>query len=169
MSFDGKEFRNTPLPRTMDWRRTYLVLVTGTMPNTCGHIILYVGGGFGHYFHFNGPSPIEYPRYMSGQGEYQRFLKEQGKRELLRKHVGIPFQFKAAAKLYELMNGKWATLLVDHNCATFAGQVIRAGGNQITIPEQCPVLQMLDLVFWEKIFGPLREKLGTEKSYQANH
>lgn len=169
MSYMGETWRNRPLPKDLDFSRTALVLVTGTSPNTCGHILLYIGGGFGHYFHFNGPSLFDYPRYMDSQSGYERFLKDDGKHELIRRFATIPHPDKAATRLHELLNRKWLSLLVSHNCAAFAGEVLRAGGNFYDMPDHCPVIDMGSQAFFESIFGPLRQKLGTQKAYEAKH
>lgn len=161
--------RRLTLPRDLDTRQFSLVLVTGSFPNTCGHILLYIGGGFGHYFHFTGPSLFNYPLYIPGHGNYQRFLNENGKRELLRKSVTISKPDRALERLLLLMNNKWLSLLGAHNCASFAVEVLRAGGNFYDMPDHCPALDLATDAFFESIFGPLRKKLGTEKSYAAKH
>lgn len=153
----------------MDWSRTHIVLLSGDGVNTCGHIILHVGGGFGYYFQFTGPNIYDWPVMLRGETEYQRYLSEAKKHELIRRKCAIPHPDRAAQRLYELMNNKWLTLVVSHNCAAFVGEVLRAGGNFYTIPDHCPVLDMGSEQFWEKIFGPLRNLIGTQKAYEAKH
>lgn len=165
----GERLTNRPLPKDLNPRNFSLVLVTGSLPNTCGHILLYIGGGLGHYFHFTGPSLFNYPLYIPGHANYQRFLRENGKHELIRKPLTIPRSEPALARLSQLLNNKWLTLVGAHNCATFAVEVIRAGGNFYDMPDHCPALDMATDAFFESIFGPLRRKFGTEESYVAHH
>lgn len=163
----GQPLRGKPLPSNLDFSRAALVLVTGTMPNTCGHILLYVGGSTGHYFHFNGPSLFDYPKYLT-EPEYRAFLRAEGKTELMRRRAEIRHSDRAATKLHELMNGKWLSFLISHNCASFAGEVLRAGGNFYTIPDHCPVMDLASEAFWDRIFGPIRRKLGTDDAYKSD-
>lgn len=153
MSFIGNALHGKSLPERLDWSKTHIVLVTGDFPNTCGHILLYVGGGFGHYFHFTGPRIYDYPRYLNGDGEYRRFLKDSGKDELARKYLTIPSPEKAEARLSQLMQNRWLTRVVMHNCATFAMEVVHAGGNFWTFPAECPVLGMGAVMWIERLFG----------------
>lgn len=165
----GIPWRDRDLPKDLDWNKTALVLVNGTTPNFCGHVLLYVGGGMGHYFHFNGPTLWDYPRFMQSHGEYDLFLSTEKKRELIRRFTPIPHPDKAEKRLHELLNNKWFSVLVAHNCATFAGEVLRAGGNFFDVPDKCPVLDMASFEFWEMVFGPLRQKFGTQKQYEAHY
>lgn len=166
VSYMGQNWRGKPLPSGLDLSKTALVVVTGTPPNSCGHVLLFVGGGFGNYFHFNGPSFFDYPKYMTEE-EYRAFLHSEGKEELLRRQANLPYPQKAAAKLLELLNGKWLTFLVSHNCASFAGEVLQAGGNRHLIPDHCPAMDLASEKFWDRIFSPIRQKLGTEDAYQS--
>jgi hypothetical protein len=164
----GEIYRNRALPKDLDFGRTAIIVVTGTSPNTCGHALLYIGGGLGHYFQFNGPTLFDYPTYLGSDSNYRSFLSSEGKRELLRRHYGIPKPEKAAARLSELLNGKWLSLLVSHNCAAFAVNVIRAGGNSCPeIPDHCPVLDLGWEALMTAVFKPIREAIGTQKRYEA--
>lgn len=142
-------------PKDLNWNRTAMVLVTGDMPNTCGHVLLYVGGGFGHYFQYNGPNPFgSLPEFLNGDSVYRTYLtRGRGKTELARKYLAIPKPGQAQARLEELMNTKWRTLLIRHNCVTFAQEIIKAGGNFWDFATECPVLGMGSQLFWEKLFG----------------
>lgn len=121
----------------------------------------------GHYFHFNGPSLFNYPRYMT-ESEYRAYLRTEGKTEVMRRRSEVPHPGKATAKLRELMDGKWLSFLVSHNCASFAGEVLQAGGNFYTIPDHCPAMDLASEAFWERIFGPIRRRLGTDGAYKAD-
>lgn len=145
----GQNWRDKPLP-SIDFSKASLVLVTGTPPNSCGHVLLYAGNG--HYFHFNGPSIFDYPKYLS-ENEYRSFLRSENKQELLRRKANISFPDKAAFRLLQLLNGKWLTFLVSHNCASFAGEILRAGGDRHSIPDHCPAMDMASEKFWNHTFG----------------
>jgi len=130
-------FATWDFPKNLNWLDTYLVLVNGSTP--CGHMLLYVGGGFGHYFHYNGPGQTNWPRYMAGENEYRRYLKEANYIEVMRKYISISNPKKAEEKLKALAQRQWSTFLIKHNCATFAEEVVKAGGASWGIYEGCPV------------------------------
>lgn len=164
--YAGMRWRDESLPRNINWNRTELVLVTGDLPNTCGHILLYVGGP---YFHFVGPSPFDYPKVIPSESEYQAFLTGGKKHELMRRRCSVPHPEKAAERLSQLLHNRWLTFVGNHNCASFAAQILHAGGNFYDMPSHCPVLDMGSFAFFERIFGPLRQKLGTQKLYESKH
>ena len=164
----GKVLKGLPLPKGLDFSKVQLVLVRGDGLNKCGHILLHVPGGFGHYFHFDGPKLYEYPRYLEGDSEYRAYLAGSNKIELLRKSLTIPHPDAAEARLNELMHNEWLTFIGSHNCASFASEVIHAGGNFWTLPRHCPVLDVGAQFVWDAIFGPIRELLGTEEAYQKS-
>lgn len=123
--------------KNLDWSNTQIVLVTGNGINACGHVLLSVGGDF---FHYAGKAH-GYPNYIPGY-EYQSYLRINGKKELLRKKLDIPYPKKAQEELEKLMSLKWRYLLVSHNCVTFILTITQAGGNFWNFPPQCPVLDM---------------------------
>lgn len=55
------------------------------------------------------------------------------------------------------MKGKWLTFIISHNCATFAASVLNAGGNFWTLPQHCPVL---DVVINELLGNYIRDRFG---------
>lgn len=69
------------------------------------------------------------------------------KEEVVRKFVTIPNPVGAELKLRALMQNQWQTLLLHHNCATFAQEVIKAGGASWAMFEGCPVFG----VFFKKL------------------
>lgn len=142
MAYFGRELKGQSLPNHLDWSKAQVVLVTGALPNTCGHVLLYVGGGFGNYFHFDGNTLFEYPKYMEGDAEYRHYLRVNGKDELLRHRLDISNPMRAMEKLHELMNGKWASALVAHNCASFVMEIAKAGGDFWSFSPTCPILGM---------------------------
>ncbi len=124
----GSELKGRSLGK-LDWSQAAFVVVSSDSVNPCGHALLYVGGGFGHYFHVPGlPRFYERPFYFSGS-DYQRYLSSGGTREVGRKSIAIPCPANAEAKLYELMEKKWTYLLLPSNCVSFIDSVARAGGN----------------------------------------
>jgi hypothetical protein len=137
----GRILKPGEFPKNLNWQNTQIVLVTGWGINTCGHVLLYVGGGFGHYFHFDG-KPYDFPKYIGGDAEYRSYLTNNKKEELLRKKLDIPNPKAAETELVTLMYKKWWTLVVSHNCVVFVQAVIQAGGNFWSFPPQCPVLDM---------------------------
>lgn len=145
--FDGRRISEKEFPQNLNWNHTHLVLVTGDTP--CGHMLLYVGGGLGNYFHFNGPSIFDYPHYMAGEGEYKRYLRENKKDEVYRKFIDISHPKEAEFELRCLMQNKWRTRLLFHNCASFAKMVIHAGGAFWEMRENCPVFG---------VYGKLRQE-----------
>jgi hypothetical protein len=167
LSYIGQVWKSKPLHDDLDFNRTAIVLVTGDGANLCGHVLLYIGGGFGHYYQFSGPALVDYPTYMN-QADYERYLRENKKEELMRRWVTIPKPNGAAKRLSELLNGEWLTLVVSHNCTGFVSEVLNAGGNFYSLPSHCPVPEMGSFEFWEKIFGPIRRKIGTENAYMSH-
>lgn len=168
MAYIGEQWRNKPLPNNLDFTHTYLVLVSAELPNSCGHVLLYINGGFGHYFHFCGPYIFDFPRHINGDSGYRFFLKDSRKMELMRRKVIVPNPEKAKERLTELMNKRWLWLMGSHNCASFASEVLHAGGNSSSMPRHCPAIDMGLHSFWERIFGPIRKQLGTQKQYDAH-
>jgi hypothetical protein len=143
----GKILKPGEFPKDLNWQNTQVVLVTGWKVNTCGHVLLYVGGGFGHYFHFDGKA-YDYPKYIGGDKDYRSYLISNHKEELLRHSVNIPYPKRAEMELQRLMYKKWLTLIVSHNCVVFVQTILSAGGNFWSFPPQCPVLDMgLTLLF----------------------
>ena len=71
----------------VDFRDTYIVAVSGSAPNVCGHLLLYVNDRGGYYYHV---AEIHgRPRYMTEDG-YRRYLRDEGKTELKRRKVALP-------------------------------------------------------------------------------
>lgn len=153
----GRVLNKNEFPMNLDWSRVQIVLVTGWKINTCGHVLLHVGGGLGHYFHFDG-SMFDYPKYIKGDSEYRTYLTMNGKKELLRKSVDLPRKDAAQQRLCTLMHQKWLTLIVAHNCASFVQQVIEAGGNYWAFPQHCPVLGMSLTMY----FDDVSRKMGVQ-------
>jgi hypothetical protein len=115
-----------------DWANTSLVIVSGSGPNPCGHAIANAGN---FYFHVDGVRG--YPWYF-GQTGYQRYLRENGKRELRRRRVQLTNPDGAQNKLDELMSKKWTWLVLPNNCVAFVEEVFAAGGSKFSSYSNCP-------------------------------
>jgi hypothetical protein len=125
---------------------TYAVVVSGGGANAhgteklnkfiCGHLLLNVGGQGGRYFHVAGEGG-NVIKHLDESG-YQRFLKEAEKDEIRRLRVEVPDPDAAMRKLEELLSKKWNFSLMEHNCASFAEEVVAAGGGNLFVPLECP-------------------------------
>lgn len=153
MPYDGLDIHGKEMPKDLDWSRTEIVLVSGDWWNPCGHVLLSIGGGFGHYFQYSTNDVYGYATYIDSEGSYQRYLRENKKTELKRKHLTIPNPQKAEERLKGLMNNKWLYLLVAHNCVTFVIEVVQAGGNFWEFPVACPRPGMEMRMWMDKTFG----------------
>jgi hypothetical protein len=69
---------------------------------------------------------------------YQRYLRENGKQEIGHYDVKLTDPAGAHRKLEQLMADKWFWKGLPDNCATFAVQIIRAGGGNLDILLNCP-------------------------------
>ena len=127
--------------KAYDFANTYAVVVTGTAPNPCGHLILNLGGSVGNYFHVAGI--ITKPRMMTQNG-YERYLLENKKKELKRFRISISNPDKAMKKLEELMSKNWIWGVLPHNCASFVEDIVHAGGSAAGLYSNCPALESFD-------------------------
>lgn len=80
----------------------------------------------GYYFHVAEARGL--PRYMRGDALFQRYLKEEGKKEVSRTRVMLKNPDAANQKLEELLAEKWTWFILLHNCASFVETVLQAGG-----------------------------------------
>ena len=131
--YDGKILNGLPLPKNLHWELTELIFIEGIQP--CGHVILRVPP---YNFHFNGPSVFEYPKMMTDP-ELDTYLGSRHKHIMFTYSIDIPNPKTAEFELHTLMQNKWKTHIVAHNCATFAKSVIHAGGNNRPLIEYCPL------------------------------
>jgi hypothetical protein len=116
-----------------NWAHTHLIVVSGSGPNLCGHAIINAGL---FYFHVDGIN--DYPHYMPEVG-YRRYLRENGKHELLRRHVPLKNPAGAQQKLEELSARRWRWMIIPHNCASYVEEIFAAGGSDESILTNCPV------------------------------
>lgn len=133
--YDGDEMVVNPL-RSSDFLHTCAVIVTGDPGNPCGHALLHVGDLY--YFHIAGRNNL--PKFMS-ESSYQRYLKENGKREIRRWIVKVPNPEAAHQKLLELVIKKWPWYVVYNNCASFVEVVLEAGGSKAGMYFNCPSVE----------------------------
>lgn len=135
---------------SMDFSTAYVVAVSGSGPNVCGHLLVYAGGGGGTYFHVAGASASNlltaYPHYMSEAG-YRRYLKENKKTELRRVRVKLSNPAGAGLYIEELMSKKWTWGVLPNNCVAFVEEVLDAGGGDwggsVT---NCPALAVQETI-----------------------
>lgn len=83
-------------------QRNNVVVATGAKWNPCGHAILNAGGNGGHYFHIAGDGYVR-PYYMTQNG-YERYLSENKKREVRRRHVPLRRPDRAQTRLDLITN-----------------------------------------------------------------
>lgn len=121
----------------LDFRKIAVVAVSGSGPNLCGHLILYSEANGGYYFHVAGVRG--YPRYMS-EANYRRYLAENGKRELMRRHLVLPNPAGAASYMERALSAMWVWWAIPHNCVAFCEEVIAAGGGKWTSYSNCPAI-----------------------------
>lgn len=133
--YDGDEMILFPL-HSSDFKHTCAVIVSGDGPNLCGHALLHVGNSW--YFHVAGRNSL--PKFMHESG-YQRYLKENGKREIRRWIVKLPNPQGAHLKLHELLKKNWLWLAVPNNCASFVEEVVQAGGSNAGMYFNCPAAE----------------------------
>jgi hypothetical protein len=131
----------TECPGDLDFSLVYAVIVSGDFPNPCGHEFLFVPKKFpssptdGSYFQVAGV--YTYPRVMDEDG-YQRYLRENQKKEVDRYAVPLLNPEAAQDRLEQLMQKKWAWLVLPHNCAAFVEDVVSAGGSTAGLYSNCP-------------------------------
>ncbi len=136
IGFEGEEVWKVPLRlNQIDFRKVYVVAVTGTFPNPCGHAILNIGGPSGWYIHIAGV--YRKPLVMNEQG-YRRYLAEAGKSEIRRWTVYLQNPNAARAALNNLLYKKWLWGVLPHNCVSFIEQIVRAGGSKAGMYSNCP-------------------------------
>lgn len=116
-----------------DFHHACAVIVTGDPGNPCGHALLHTGGGW--YFHVAGGYAV--PRFRSESG-YQRYLRENHKREIRRWPVKLPNPHGAHRKMQELLARQWLWLGLPQNCVSFVEEIVRAGGSKAGMYLNCP-------------------------------
>ena len=137
MAYEGDLLTFCPVV-PFNFTNTNAVVVSGSGPNFCGHLILNLGGIGGRYLHVAGLRTQ--PRIMTQAG-YERYLRETGKTELRRFRVAISEPDAAMRKIDELLSTSWTWGVLPHNCASFVEDVVQAGGSSAGIYSNCPALE----------------------------
>ncbi len=134
MSYDG-EVMDGCGGLDLDLANSYVVAVSGSGPNFCGHLLFYTSSGGGHYFHV--AELHGRPKHMSQSG-FARYLQEAGKTEIRRVYVPLPEPQAALNYLDALMRANWTWLLLPNNCVAFCEEIISAGGGTWSSASNCP-------------------------------
>ncbi|WP_313030579.1 MCP four helix bundle domain-containing protein [Massilia alkalitolerans] len=75
------------------------------------------------------------------ESNYTRYLKENGKHEVRRWPIKLPYPKGAHEKLHELTQKPWLWGAVVHNCTSSAEEVVRAGGSKAVQYFNCPIAE----------------------------
>jgi hypothetical protein len=143
MAYEGEILRMCP--GDLDFTVTQAVVVSGASWNPCGHMIFCTGSNSenARYFHVAGAGVREvfgvwaYPKFMD-EGGFFRYLKENDKHEIRRLDAKFTDPGGAYRRLEELMADKWFWGVLPHNCASFAVEIIKAGGGDLSVALNCP-------------------------------
>ena len=147
MPYEGDLLRYCP--RDIDFSLTQAVVVSGATWNPCGHMLLCAGSSSdtAWYTHVAGIAGDDggvhvagvygYPAFMREAG-YQRYLRENGKKELRRMDAAIKDPAAAYRTLMQLMSNKWFWKVLPDNCAAFVREIVAAGGGDLTVMLNCP-------------------------------
>jgi hypothetical protein len=120
-----------------DFSRTWVVVVSGSGPNSFGHMLLNTGGRGGKYFQVAGIYTT--PLYMD-EARYQRYLRESNKHEIRRFKVAIPDPAASQRKLEELLSQRWLWGVVVHNCEGLVEDIVVSGGGPKLHDSDTPLL-----------------------------
>jgi hypothetical protein len=142
MAYEGEKLDSCGI-LDVDLTKIAVVAVSGSGPNVCGHLILFAPSHGGMYFHVAGINA--YPRYMTQTG-FQRYLRENSKRELRRRYLALPDPDGAYRRLEGLLARTWLWGLIPHNCVAFVEDVISAGGGGWSSYSNCPAVATADTI-----------------------
>jgi len=142
VAYEGELLLECP---PLDFTATQAVVVSGASWNPCGHMIFCTGSNSddARYFHVAGAGFQEaygvyaYPKFMTESG-YRRYLQENGKHEIRRLDAKLTTPNGSYRRLTQLMADKWFWGVLPHNCASFAVEIIRAGGGDLSVILNCP-------------------------------
>lgn len=151
MPYEGEQL--LMCPADIDFTMTQAVVVSGASWNPCGHMILCAGNNTATswYFHVAGAGRSElygvyaYPKFMR-EADYFRYLADNGKHEIRRLDASIKNPDKAYDRLTHLMADKWFWRVLPHNCASFAKEIVEAGGGTLTVLGNCPDQEVVNTV-----------------------
>lgn len=150
MSFLGYPNKRPQL-ESLDFSQVSVVFVDNVGDfNPCGHVLLYVGGGFGHYFHkpglsvgfdgkldLKGEGPLKQSVHYFDGTEFSKYLSTDGKKETYRIKINLSNPDKAKAELENYLSSPTWYLLLPQNCVTFVENILIAGGHSGNL-NQCP-------------------------------
>jgi hypothetical protein len=134
MTYEGEILLECPAD--IDFKSVWAVVVSGAKWNPCGHMIFCCGtkSDACWYFHVAGQGTKEvagvwaYPKFMRGDSNFNRYLVDNGKKEIRRLDAKITNPAGAYNKLIEYMASKWFWGVLLNNCVVFARDIIIAGG-----------------------------------------
>lgn len=149
MAYEGEILKMCP--SDIDFTNTWAVVVSGASWNPCGHMLLCCGldSESSWYLQVAGQGVREllgvyaYPKFMRGDKSYNRYLRENKKRELRRLDAKITNSSGAYKKLMDLMAEKYFWKVLPDNCVTFTREIIRAGGGDLKVLLNCPDQEFL--------------------------
>ncbi len=138
MAYDGEIMTACPA-KPFDFSNAHTVVVSGAQWNPCGHLLLNTGGVNGWYFHV--AEVRGFPRYMDEDG-FHRYLTENQKRVLSMRPVPLRDPDASMLKLEQLLSRKWTWFVLPNNCASFAEDVLQAGGTDAGLLTNCPAVEV---------------------------
>lgn len=144
MSYEGEILNECPAD--IDFAHTWAVVVSGAKWNKCGHMLFCCGNDSDTcwYFHVAGQGLKEwggvraYPKFMRGDSNFAKYLADNSKKEIRRIDVKITNPSGAYNKLIDEMANEWYWGVLIHNCATFARDIVIAGGGKVEVLLNCP-------------------------------
>jgi hypothetical protein len=144
MTYEGEILNECP--GDIDFTNTWAVVVSGASWNPCGHMLFCCGSNSDDswYFHVAGQGVREalgfwaYPKFMRGDLNFNRYLSDNGKRELRRLDTKFTKPSDAYSRLMDFMKDKWFWGVLPHNCAAFTKDIVTAGGGDVTVLLNCP-------------------------------
>lgn len=139
MAFDG-----APISSLASLRLTHtsceLLIVSGSGPNIAGHMLMELPaepGGTKSIFHIG--AVYDYPYWMAS-ADFGRYLRENKKKELGRKHISLPKPADARTWLTAAIGKKWPWGGIVNNCVSFCEEYIAAGGSTWSMRTNMPAL-----------------------------
>jgi hypothetical protein len=166
MAYDG-EIMDACGTFEIDCSRVAVVAVSGSGPNVCGHLLLATNSG-GNNVYFHVAVVRGNPKYMTENG-YQRYLKENGKSEIRRRHLSLPNPSAATVYLEDLMANTWTWGALPNNCVSFVEEVIHAGGGEWSSYSNCPSVATQDTIgeratrFWNQMENEIYQLYGVPR------
>jgi hypothetical protein len=139
MAFDGAPIK-TLSGLGLTHTTCELLIVSGSGPNLAGHMLMELPaapGGTRSIFHIG--AVRDFPYWMKSS-DFGRYLKENDKKELGRKHITLPKPRDAEAYLTKAIRTKWTWGGIINNCVSFCEEYIAAGGSSWSMRTNMPAL-----------------------------